>query len=300
MNFLVYGSLNIDKVFAVDHITAPAETQSSLSLHVNAGGKGANQAIALAKAGAKTYMAGKIGENGIWLKKILKDCHVLTEFVSEDAEYTGEAIIQVDKEGQNCIILYPGGNFENTPQEMKSVLYHFNKDDWIICQNEISNLTELLSIAHEKGLKICLNPSPFNEKILNLPLKLVDLLMVNEIEGRAMAMCEKCDMPYDTILNNLVVKYPDTEIIMTVGSDGAFYACGAIRAFVKGKIVNVVDTTAAGDTFTGYYLACRYLYNLNVQDSLEKATKAASITVSRPGAISAIPFYSEVFSELCK
>lgn len=292
MKFIVYGSFNIDKVFYVDHLTAPGETQMSLSMEIDAGGKGANQAAAMAKAGSAVFMAGKIGPDGLWLKDMLAELGCDVTYVSEDASYTGEAIIQVDRNAQNSIFLFSGGNGENTPDEMEQILSHFCPGDWVICQNEISNMASLITIAHSKGLKVCLNPSPYDDVIETLPLDLVNLVMVNEIEARKMARTGSTD--FSEILEALTRRFPELEIIMTVGSEGSYYAHGAERHFAPAFKVNAHDTTAAGDTYTGYYMAARYSDGMDIESAMRTASKASSITVSRHGAIVAIPTRSEV------
>lgn len=292
MSILVYGSLNIDKIFSVDHITMPCETQSGLGMSISAGGKGANQAAALSRAGGDVYLAGKIGRDGVWITQLLNSLHVNTDFVLTSAEYTGEAIIQVDKNGQNCILLVPGGNEENKIEEMEYVISHFNKGDWLVCQNEISNLNKLVDIASTKGMKICFNPSPFNESLSSFPYEKTDLIIVNEIEGKALSGIESSS--YDEIIKALGEKYHNTEIVMTVGKDGAFYTYKGEVVFASGNKVDVVDTTAAGDTFTGFFLVAREVYSMNVIDALTFANKAAASAVSKKGAIASIPSFSDI------
>jgi ribokinase len=293
MKILVYGSLNIDLVFSVDHIAAPGETISSLSLSKNAGGKGANQAAALAKAGMETWISGKIGKDGVFLLELLESCGVHTEKVVHYEGPSGQAIIQVDKNGQNSIVLFAGGNGLVKPDEINNCLSFFEKGDLVVLQNEISNTGLIMEKAKSSGLRIALNPSPWNEQSGKLPIDLADILFINEIEGAGLADIENT-VPAAEILERLCLRYQKTEIILTAGSKGAFYGYGKKRC--KGEIVNVpvVDTTGAGDCFSGYFLAARE-YGLSIQDSLNSACKAAAITVSRKGALESIPFKDEVF-----
>ena len=293
MKTLVYGSLNIDLVFSVDRIVAPGETISSFSLSRGAGGKGANQAAALAKAGMETCMAGKIGRDGEFLLELLESYGVRTEHVIRYDGPSGQAIIQVDKDGQNSIVLFSGGNGLVRPEEIDHVLSAFGKGDLVLLQNEIANTDLLMKKAKSLSLRIALNPSPWNERARDLPLDLADMLFVNEIEGAGMAKLAP-EAPAREILERLCAKFAKTEIILTVGKDGAFYGCGGIRA--RGEIVEVpvLDTTGSGDCFSGYFIAAREK-GLSVQGSLDAACKAASITVSRKGAMESIPFKEEVF-----
>jgi ribokinase len=294
MKVLVYGSLNIDLTFSVDHIVLPGETISGGALARNAGGKGANQAAALAKAGMPVYMAGKIGEDGKFLLDLLASYGVHTGEVKIYGGATGQALIQVDKNGQNAIVLYAGGNGAIVPDDIDEVIKKFDPGDIVVLQNEISHTAAIMAAAKKRGLTICLNPSPYNEKIKDLPLDLTDMFFVNEIEGAALAG-KTPQTPPPAILDRLVKQFPAAEIILTAGRDGAYYGCGEERA--KGDILDVpvVDTTGAGDTFSGYFIAAR-VKGLPVREAIRLACKAASIAVSRKGAMEAIPFAPEVFS----
>jgi ribokinase len=294
MKALVFGSLNIDLIFSVDHTVLPGETISSWSLEKSAGGKGANQAAALAKAGMATAMAGKIGEDGRFLLDLLSSYGVDTGRVVVDKEgATGQALIQLDKKGQNAIVLYPGGNHRISAEEADRALEDFGKGDIIVLQNEILLTADIMRKARSRGLKVCLNPSPYNEKAERLPLDLADLLFVNEIEGAALAALGS-GAPAPEILEALAARFPESEIVLTVGREGAWYGYGKTRE--KGNIVDlpVVDTTGAGDTFTGYYIAAR-AEDYSVREALGFACKAASIAVSRKGAMASIPLTHEVF-----
>jgi ribokinase len=295
MKVLVFGSLNIDLIFSVDHIVLPGETIGSGSLEKSAGGKGANQAAALAKAGMPVYMAGKIGEDGKFLLDLLSSYGVNTAHVEIYRGATGQALIQVDRNGQNALVLYAGGNGAVEPEGIGRVLADFGGEDIILLQNEISCTAGIMEAAKKRGLKICLNPSPYNEKIEKLPLDLIDIFFVNEIEGAALAALE-ADSPVPLVLDALTARFPKSEIVLTAGKDGAYYGSGAVRA--KGDIIDlpVLDTTGAGDTFTGYFLAAR-AKRFSVAEALRLACMAASIAVSQKGAMEAIPYASEVFGK---
>jgi ribokinase len=293
MKVLVFGSLNIDLVFSVDHIAAPGETVSGTSLVKSAGGKGANQAAALAKAGMPVYMAGKIGRDGQFLLTLLQSYGVNTDNVALYEGSTGQAIIQLDKNKQNAILLYSGGNSSITLDEIRRTMGAFKPGDLLVVQNEIVFTREIMELAKEGGLKIHLNPSPYNQKIEELPLELADIFFVNEIEGASLAEASP-ETPLPRVLDRLVSRFPGGEIILTAGRDGAYYGCGTTRE--RGRIVDlpVADTTGAGDTFTGYFIAAR-AKNYPVDRALAAACKAASIAVSRMGAMESVPLAGEVF-----
>ena len=293
MKILIYGALNIDLIYNVDHIVIPGETIRASSLEKSAGGKGANQAAAAAKAGAEVYLAGRIGCDGAFLLSMLEPCGVNAGHVAVGQGSTGQAMIQLDRNGQNAIVYYAGENGQITAAETEAVISAFGEGDVISLQNELPHIPEMMKAAAKRKMKICYNPSPWDPKIQNFPLELVDLFIVNEIEGPALAGIA-LDTPVDKILAELVKRFPGKEIILTAGKDGAYYGCNNVRE--KGSIIDlpVVDTTGAGDTFAGYYLAA-ILKNYPVPDALNLACKAASIAVSRMGALGAIPFGNEVF-----
>lgn len=293
MKVLCFGSLNIDMTFSVPHFVQAGETLASFSLTRNAGGKGANQAAALAKAGCETYMAGKVGKDGMFLVETLEDFSVDCSNVVITDNPSGQAIIQLAQDKQNAIILFAGENRNITEEEVDSVLSGFNEGDWIVLQNEINLLDRIIMKAHSKGLKICFNPAPFDDGIKRLPLNLVNMLVVNEIEGAALT---GISTDFESVIKELSKMYPSKEILMTVGANGVYYS--GSEGFIHQPIIDypVVDTTAAGDTFIGYYLAS-YIHGMNVKDSLYYASKASGIAVSRPGAMQSVPMKNEVFTD---
>jgi ribokinase len=289
---LCFGSLNIDKVFSLDHIVAPGETIASESLLMNLGGKGANQSVALAKAGLPVYFAGKIGSDGISFLTQLNNLGVNTDLVDTTGSVTGEAIIQVSKQGQNAIVLFPGANREIQDSGIDEVLMHFSPGDWVVLQNEICGVEKILQKAYARKLNICLNPSPMDETMMGIDLTNLRLLVVNEIEA-AQFLGTKCD-EYQQNSKRLRQRLPRTDIVLTAGKQGAFfYGDDAVCHFSPIVEAPVVDSTACGDTFLGYFVASQ-IRGFDVDDSLRIASKAASITVSRKGAASSIPDHSEM------
>lgn len=291
MAVLNFGSLNYDHVYEMDHFTQPKETQSSLSYIRNFGGKGLNQSIALAKAGVDVFHAGKVGNDGQDFIDYLKKYHVDTRYlVKDDAQATGHAIIEICK-GQNRIILHGGANQDIDEGQIDETLKDFSKEDVLLVQNEISSMSYLIEKAHEKGMMIVFNTAPMNEKVFRYPLDKVDLFIVNEIEGAGLAKIETDDL--EKIIEALKETYPDRKFVLTAGESGSFYfdkdTC--IRQDIYP--VEAVDTTAAGDTFTGYFLAS-YLKDKDVKKALDLAAKASSITVQGKGAAQSIPEISDL------
>lgn len=297
MKVLFYSSVNIDMVFHVDHIVAPGETQSSFGVSVGAGGKGANQAAAFAKAlhgmdCATVFLAGKCGVDGRFILDKLSGFGVDVSYMRCASCGTGQAVIQVDKDGQNSIILYGGGNQCIERHEVDETLSFFSKDD-ILCVNcEINDLGYVIDRAYEKGMRIFVNPSPVNGVFSQIDFSKVSALVVNEVEGAVLAGLA-VGAPYEDVIEALSSRWPTCEVVMTVGGDGAYYSFQGQTLKVPAVKTCVVDTTAAGDTFMGYFLASR-LNGMNAEDSLKRASLASSVTVSRPGAMDSIPFGDEV------
>lgn len=292
MKILVFGSLNVDRRYTVDHFVMPGETISSLDLGTFSGGKGLNQAIACRKAGSDVYMAGKIGADGAFLLAELKDAEVKTDHVFIDEnEFSGHAIIQVDKNGQNCIILYGGTNRTITHGEVDKVLADFEAGDILLLQNEISAMDYIIKKGYEKGMQIALNPSPIDDELLKCDLSKVSYFIMNEIEAAAIAGTEN---PDDAI-KILRERYPSSKIVITLGGDGSKYFDGE-KVYEHGIYsVQAVDTTAAGDTFTGYFLN-GLLEGMEPLEIMSMAAKASAIAVSRHGAADSIPTKDEVLA----
>ena len=184
MKVLNYGSLNIDYVYEVDHFVIKGETISSNNMYKNAGGKGLNQSIALRRAGIDVYHAGMIGEDGIFLENILKSEKINTSFLQKSKTVpTGNAIIQNELSGDNCIILYGGANCSILKEDIDRTFEMFEEGDYIILQNEINEMPYIVEKASQKKMKIAFNPTPINENIMKIELKNIDFLILNEIEA---------------------------------------------------------------------------------------------------------------------
>ena len=295
MKVLSFGSLNFDHVYQMDHFVMPKETTSSLSYSRGFGGKGLNQSIALAKSGLDVYHAGRVGFDGQPFIDYLQEYGVKVDYLKKDEEIaTGHAIIQVSH-SENCIILYGGANQLIDEAQIDEVLTHFEKGDLLLIQNEISSLTYLITKAHEKGLRIAFNTAPMDEKIFSYPLDLIDIFVVNEVEGKGLANVSSDQV--EDVIAGLQKAYPSKEIILTVGSQGSYYISGDRVIHQDAYRVEAVDTTAAGDTFTGFYLAS-ILRGETVGNALRIAAKASSITVTKEGAAKSIPTLEQVVESM--
>ena len=293
MRVINFGSLNIDYVYQVDHFVRPGETMSAQALRIQCGGKGLNQSVALARAGVETWHAGLIGPEGRFLRETLDRAGVHTQFVGETAGSTGHAIIQVDSTGQNSILLHDGANGRLTPDFARTVLDHFSAGDTVLLQNETSATADIIREAACRGIRIALNAAPANEKLRDLPLEVLSWLLVNEVEGAFLAGTEAPEAILDTLAN----RYPETTVVLTLGEKGSAAACGQRRAWVPARTVQVVDTTGAGDTFTGYFLR-RALEDASLEEALALATAASALAVTRSGAAASVPDYEEVLAIL--
>ena len=292
MKALCFGSLNIDYTYRVDHFVARGETLLSENLQVFSGGKGLNQSVALSRAGLTTYHAGSIGTDGLFLLEELYQAGVNTDCVTVSREVrTGHAIIQNTPDGDNCILLYGGANQAITRAQVDEVLAQFTAGDLLVLQNEVNELPYLMQRACERGLHIALNPSPINDAIAELPLSAVRWLIRNEVEAAQILGEPVTDGA--AAARALHEKLPQAAIVLTMGEDGSYYDDGTQQICQPVFSVCAVDTTAAGDTYTGYFLA-GIAEGLPVQQAMALAAKAAAISVTRPGAAPSIPKRQEV------
>lgn len=289
MKVLNYGSLNYDYVYRVEHMVKPGETLSSLEMKTHFGGKGLNQSVALACAGAEVYHAGLVGEDGESLIEVCRNKGVCTDYITKLKGKSGHAIIQVNTQGENCILLYRGSNGENTEQKIVSVLENFEDGDVILLQNEMNLLKELIDQAYEKKLKIALNPSPMNDMIKECDLEKVSLFLLNEVEGAQLTG----ETEAENIIDKMKEMYPKAEIVLTLGKRGSIYSSGEETCFCDSFKVDAVDTTAAGDTFTGYYIAAM-IEGKPINERLRTASAASALAVTRNGAVPSIPKKDEV------
>lgn len=289
MKILNFGSLNLDYVYQVPRFLAPGETMAATSVQVIPGGKGLNQSIALARAGAKVYHAGVIGGGSEMLVEVLDENGVDLHLLKQENGIQGNAIIQVVPSGENAILLCGGSNRKITPQQVRETLSEFETGDWLVLQNEVTCLTEMVEEAAKRGLHIVLNPSPFEENLHEMNYGVIDWLFINEVEGQQMTG----ESEPTAILESLRKRYPQMNVILTLGKMGAICDTPEKRIHQPIFPVEAVDTTAAGDTFTGYFVAS-YTQGCTLAECMERAAAASAISVSRHGASVSIPYAPEV------
>ena len=293
MKILNFGSCNIDYVYSMDHIVKSGETEMTSGLEIFAGGKGLNQSIAISRAGAEVYHAGCIGNDGGMLMDILNDSGVDTSYIKRVDVKNGHAVIQVGKNGENSIFLHPGSNSMITKEIVSETLSDFGCGDILLLQNEINNIEYIIKEAYAKGMRVILNPSPLDEGIFRVDFSMLSYLILNEIEARAITGFSESDR----ILDYFKETYPELKIMLTLGSAGCIYSDGDLRLNHPAFRVDAVDTTAAGDTFTGYFIA-GIARGDDFPEIIKKASAAAAISVSRNGAAPSIPHIKEVEDSL--
>ena len=289
MKIYNFGSLNVDRVYGVEDFVRAGETILAKSLSFFTGGKGLNQTIALARAGANVYHVGCIGRDGGILKDTLVENQVPLTYVKEMDADGGHTALQVSESGQNAIIVYSGTNHMLTENFVDEVMQTIEPGDYVLMQNEINLVPYIIRKAKEAGAQVALNPSPITKELMSYPLEMVDLFIVNEIEGEAVTG----EKEPQKILAAFREKYPHAKIVLTLGSEGSCYQDETTFAMQEIYKNTVVDTTGAGDTYCGYLLTC-LMEGVPVKEALHMATAASSIAVSRQGAAPSIPKREEV------
>ncbi|WP_322527406.1 ribokinase [Salinicola sp. LHM] len=287
-----FGSINIDHVYRVPHLVRPGETLSSTSLHQVLGGKGANQSLALARAGGRVVHWGRLGEADRWALAPLIEAGVEVNDVELVAGASGHALIQVDDDAENAIILYPGANHGFEESRLGALVDAAESDGWVLMQNECNAAERMLRLAAERGLSIAFNPAPLSSDVTDLPLELCQILFLNRGEAAALVAQDE-DTDADTLLAALATRLPDVEIVLTLGSEGVCHQYRNERVTLTAHRVEAVDTTAAGDTFIGYFMAARQRGD-GIEQALRLATTASALCVQQAGAEPSIPVVAAV------
>lgn len=293
-DILVAGSLNADLVVRTPRFPQPGETISGEDLHVIPGGKGANQAVAAARHGAQVAMLGRVGQDnfGDFLLENLKSNGVDTKYVRRDEAATGTAIIVVDSSGQNSIVLSPGANGQVTEQDMQDASFSDFKLLLLQLEIPIPAVVAAARRAREKGLGVILNPAPARELPEEL-IALTDYLIPNESELGLLSGMEVRDIASAELAARSLLERGVGTIIVTLGSKGALIVTGEQVTHVESFTVDVVDTTAAGDSFIG-----GFAYKLLESDDLPEAVRygcaCGALAVTKFGAQPSLPTKEEV------
>lgn len=297
MRVLSFGSLNIDYVYDVPHFITRGETMAALSLNTYSGGKGLNQSVALSKAGLEVFHAGAVGEEGLFLISELESAGVNTKYIARLKNIrTGHTIIQRNSDGDNCIILFGGANRQITKEQIDSTLAEFSKGDALVIQNEINDIEYMASRAHELGMITAFNPSPMEDGIIPV-FNYADYILLNEVEAGQFLKQDITSLNPEEIAGKLLSELPNAKIVLTLGTNGSVYADKNGMFRQEAVKVNAVDTTAAGDTFTGFFLSGIFS-GQTPEWSMRFAAHASAIAVTRPGAAPSVPEREEVLAKM--
>ena len=289
-----FGSLNMDWVYSVPHLVGPGETLACTGRSLFPGGKGLNQSLAAARAGATVFHVGCLGEDGACLLELLKKAGVDTRCVEQIPQPTGHTVIQVTPQGENAILVFQGANGCLSSQQIHTALDLGEPGDLVLAQNETNSVSSILKSAHRRGLTVAFNPSPVPQRPEELPLEVVDLFLLNRRE--AVCLSGEEGSPQQ-LLQALRRRYPKAAFVLTLGEKGSIYQDPFKEIFQPAYPTQAVDTTAAGDTFCGYFLQ-GLLSQSPLEEALDLASLAAGIAVSRPGAAPSIPERWEVLQLL--
>lgn len=290
MKILNFGSMNIDKIYHMSDIVKVKETLPSIKLEEAIGGKGLNQSIALSKTGIEVFHAGKVGRSdGMFLVDALSSNGINIDNIFYSDSPSGHAIIQISEVGENAIIVHGGANQEFTTDEIDTVLEKFTEHDWVIIQNEISNIPYIITKAKEKGMNIVFNPSPINLELFDYPLELVDIFVLNEVEGNILTDKENPE----EIIGELKNKFKKATFFLTLGKEGSITERSENLIKQPAFKVNAVDPTGAGDTYTGYLIGL-LAQGKSLQFSMKFASAASALSVTVVGASNSIPSYVNV------
>ena len=299
MKILNFGSLNVDYVYSVDYFVRAGETLKVNAREVLPGGKGLNQSVALARAGADVCHAGCIGADGEFLRDLLNKNGVDTAYLRTINGMQGHTVIQVDSKGENCILLYGGSNRQISEEQIDETLAHFGEGDWLVLQNEVNNLPRIVDAACARGMKIVLNPSPYEEGLKAVDFGKLSWLLVNEVEA---CQCSGSDEP-EQAWDVLHGRYPNLSVLITLGGAGsiahAVTSEGLDTVRQQAFRADAVDTTAAGDTFTGYFIG-GLAEGRPLAECMRRASMASAISVTRMGAAVSIPKKEEVEARLAE
>lgn len=280
MTIYSLGSINIDHVYRVPHLVKPGETLAATAYSKGLGGKGANQSVAAAKAGAKVFHIGAIGRDAMWTLDELQLYGVDVSTVQHLTTATGHAIIQVDPAAENTVTLFPGANRQISESYVSRVLASARPGDTLLMQNETSAQSSSVRLAADMGLRVLYSPAPFELAPLQEVAPFASVLLMNEGEAAEMVAA----------FGGL----PDCEVIITKGANGAeWHKPGADLLTISAFPVTPVDTTGAGDCFAGT-IAAGLDAGMKRWQALSRAAAAAALQVTRPGTASAMPSMAEV------
>jgi len=277
------GSINADHFYRLPHLPKPGETLPAREYSRGLGGKGANQSVAAARAGARVVHIGAVGQDGDWAIARLAEFGVNTDHIARLDMPTGHAIINVDDAGENAIVIYSAANMAQDKGRIRAALMAGGEGDFCILQNETNLVAYAAEIAQNKGMRVVYSAAPFQAEKAREVLPFVDILVLNEVEAAQLA----------DALGVTSTHLPVSEVIVTRGARGAAYGAAGTEIEVPAFDVEAVDTTGAGDTWLGFFVAGLDA-GMPVKGAMKFAAAGAALQVTRPGTAEAIPDLHEV------
>jgi ribokinase len=279
------GSINADNFYRVARLPVPGETLAAKSFDQGLGGKGANMSVACARAGARVAHIGAVGPDGEWTIRRLLEYGVDTPHIAVTETPTGHANICVDMAGENMIVLYPGANFALTDRMVGAALTEATPGDTLLMQNETNLQDYAARTAHTLGMRVAYAAAPFEAEAVQRLLGRIDLLVLNRVEAEQLRAATGLD------LDDLEI----AEIVITLGGEGCEWLSnkGRRRRHFPPYRVTAVDTTGAGDTFTGYLVA-GLDRGMAMADAIDLAQRAGALMVTRHGTADVIPDLKEI------
>lgn len=274
------GSINADYFYDLPRLVGPGETLSATAMTTGLGGKGANQSVAAALAGAKVCHIGAVGPDGDWAREALRGFGVDVRHVRQSDVPTAHAIVMLDRHGENQIVIFPGANLDQTPDAIAKALVNGQPGDWLMLQNETSHQVDAAKLAQAHDMKIAYSAAPFKVEAVQAMLPYATLLIMNAVEAQQ----------YEDETGEGLTKLPIDHLLITRGKDGAdWHDLRAGKTIsVPAFSVDTIDTTGAGDTFAGYVIA-GLSKGLAVEQALGQASAAAAISTTKKGTADAIP-----------
>lgn len=285
MTIFNLGSINADLVYRVPHMPGPGETLAVRSFRRGLGGKGANMSVAASRAAAHCVHIGAVGRDGAWAIERLLEYGVDTRHARVLDKATGHAVIAVDDRGENSILIHAGANHAITEEHVAAALGEAEAPDIFVTQNETSAQRKAAEMASARGMRVAYAAAPFEAEAVQALLPLLDLLVLNAVEAQQLQVAT--GQGPDAL--------PVRDVIVTLGAEGARWHntdSGETRHF-PAIPVRPVDTTGAGDTFTGYVIA-GLDRGLPMAQAIGQAMTAAAIMVTRPGTADVIPDLKDI------
>lgn len=294
---VVVGSCNTDMVVKSDRLPVPGETVLGGAFMMNPGGKGANQAVAIARMGGNVTFISKTGNDlfGRQSVEMYGDENIVTDYIFSDQHLpSGVALITVDRNGENCIVVASGANGSLSPKDIEKAKNVIENADILLMQLEVpmDTVEYAAKLAYEKGVKVVLNPAPA-AFLSNDLLHCLYTIIPNKTEAEMLSGIKVSDLETAKQSADIIAAKGVDKVVITLGSKGALIKDGDVYSFIPADKVEAVDTTAAGDTFCGAFCV-GISEGLSIEDAVRMATKAAGITVTREGAQAAIPYRKEI------